>query len=283
MKNWFDLLPKGRAFIKMQGLQNHFVIVDGRSSPFSPAKSEIQNICDLSSGVGAEQLLVLEPCSSVASGAYARIRIYNTDGAETEACGNAARCVALLLMREADLQQMSLEVAGRILFCKMEGKHISVAMGNVVMDWDQIPLSAEKDTLYFQPDDCPQINAVALNIGNPHVVVFVDKAEQINMPFLGQEIQKSASLPRSANVGFAQIINNSLIKLQVWERPGILTKACGSGACVAAFASIKRGLLQTEIVHVDMPGGRLTVNCTDLNNLILSGPAEYCFSGYLTI
>ncbi len=282
MTNWNEIVPHGRAFIKMQGAQNHFVIVDGRASVFRPSENEIRRICDISEGVGAEQLMVVEQCTGSTHEAYARVRMYNTDGKEAQACANGTRCAALLLMQEAAVDKLLLEVGGRTLLCQKKGNDISVAMGEVFTNWKEIPLSGPDDTLHFQPADCRAIDAVAVNIGNPHVVIFVDDTDNLNMAELGREIQKSNSLPESANIGFAKVINDTKIELQVWERPGILTKACGSGACAAVFAAIQRGLIQSKRVYVKMPGGQLEVNCRDTANLVISGPAEYCFSGYLS-
>ena len=148
MKDWFDIAPLGRPFVKMQGLQNHFVIIDGREAPFNPTVDEIISICDIGTGAGAEQLLIIEPVTEHGVGAYARVLIYNPDGTEAEACGNATRCVALLLFEESGQDELGIEINFKVLNCARDGDNISVEMGKISFDWDKIPLAHECDTLH---------------------------------------------------------------------------------------------------------------------------------------
>jgi diaminopimelate epimerase len=282
LQNWLNIANMGLPFVKMQGLGNHFVIIDGRTDPFSPSADEITRICDPKIGIGAEQLLVIEPVSKHGEGAYARVRIYNPDGPEVEACGNATRCVALLLFEEAGLDELGLEINFEILHCKRDGNNISVEMPKISFDWKDVPLTHEMDTLHVDIRDDGVRDGVAVNVANPHLVFFVEDFDAVDLSAVGSRIQKHAFLPESANVGLAEIIDNTRIKFQVYERPGMLTQACGSGSCAVVAAARARGLITGSHANVEMPGGTLKITYKDDRSPVMSGPAEFCFSGYLT-
>lgn len=267
----------------MQGLKNHFVIVDGRHKPFIPTPDEIRTICDIGIGVGGEQLIVIEKVTKHGQDAYARARIYNPDGTEAEACGNATRCVAMLLFEESGLNEFGLEINFEVLHCSKDGDNISVEMAKISMDWQKIPLSKEVDTLHINIKSDGVEDAVAVNVANPHLVFFVDDFDAINIAKVGKDIAKNPLLPKSANVGIAEIIDDTHIKFQVWERPGMLTMACGSGSCAVVAAARARGLISKNYAYVQMPGGTLKITYKDDFTPVMTGPAEYCFSGYLNI
>ena len=282
MPNWIDIVPQGYPFVKMQGLGNHFVIIDGRTRAFAPAAEDIATICDPHVGVGAEQLLVIESVTNAGEGAYARVRIYNPDGPEVEACGNATRCVALLLFEESGLDELGLEINYVILNCRRDGENISVEMGKISFDWEKIPLAVPHDTLHVEIEDEVLGDGVAINVANPHLIFFVDNLDKIDVAAVGARIQKNALLPKSANVGIAEIIDDNNIKFQVYERPGVLTTACGSGSCAVVAAALARGLITSEYTYVEMPGGVLKISYKDNVSPVMSGPAEFCYSGVLT-
>jgi len=283
MKAWSDIISKGRPFIKMQGLKNHFVIVDGREYSFTPSVDEIKNICDPEVGVGAEQLLVIEPVTKSGEGACARVRIYNPDGLEVEACGNATRCVAKLLSDEAGLEELGLEINFEVLHCQRAVENFSVEMGKISLDWDKIPLASECDTLHVDIADEGVSDGVAVNVANPHLVFFVDDFDKIDIAGVGERIQKNPLLLESANVGIAEIIDHQNIKFQVYERPGVLTQACGSGSCAVVAAAYRRDLIPSASAYVHMPGGALKIIYIDNESPVMTGPAEYCYSGFLKI
>ncbi|MDG1708361.1 MAG: diaminopimelate epimerase [Emcibacteraceae bacterium] len=283
MKDWSKLMSQGRPFIKMQGLKNHFVIVDGRDQPFKPKKEEIITICDPRIGVGGEELLVIEPVTEAGKGAYARVRIYNPDGLEAEACGNATRCMALLFFDETGLDELGIEINFEVLMCTRDGDNISAEMGKVSFDWDKIPMAEECDTLHVDISDEGVSDGVAVNVANPHLVFFVDDLNAIDIAGVGERIQKNPMLPESANVGIAEILDDTHIKFQVYERPGVLTQACGSGSCAVVAAARRRGLINSDYAYVEMPGGTLKISYKDERSPVMSGPAEYCYSGYLKI
>lgn len=282
MKNWIDIVSQGRPFVKMQGLGNHFAIVDGRQRPFTPTSNEIVTICDPRFGVGAEELLVIEPVSEAGAGAYARVRIYNPDGPEVEACGNATRCVALLLLQESGLDELGLEINFEVLQCKRDGDNISVEMGKISFDWEKIPLAQACDTLHVDIVDEGVKDGVAVNVANPHLVFFVDDFDEIDVAEVGARVQKNALLPQSANIGIAEILDDTHIKFQVYERPGVLTQACGSGSCAVVAAARARGLIKGDYAYVEMPGGVLKISYKDDVSPVMSGPAAFCYSGTLT-
>lgn len=250
------------------------MIVDGRKRSFKPSTETIKKLCSINEGIGAEQLLVIEP--SVMTGARARIRIYNFDGNEVEACGNATRCVAKLLMDTEQIQSLSLEIADRIIPCKLMGDLVQVDMGNVSFNWQKIPMAEPTGNFY------PGYETLAANVGNPHIVIFVPSLDDISADeriTIGRTIQQHQALIESANVGFAEIVDQNTVKLQVFERPGILTLACGSGACAAVALAVSRGYVHPKNVTVMMPGGNLIIECDEQYNVKMTGTADYCYEG----
>jgi diaminopimelate epimerase len=281
-KAWSEIFGTGRAFVKMHGLRNHFVIVDGRGAPYHPAKDDIIRICDPREGVGAEQLVVVEPpsTSGAAAGAYAFMRLFNTDGREVAACGNATRCVAHLLMEECNGAELRLETAAGLLACTREGDfRVSVNMGFISDDWRLFPMSEPVDTMHVPMQSGPLRDGMALHIGNPHIVFFVEDLDAVDMARVAPAIQTDPLFPEGINVGAAQVTGPDRLRLCVWERPGILTEACGSGACVAAFAARARGLMKSSTITVDLPAGPINVQLNRDGTATMTGPVAYCFRG----
>jgi diaminopimelate epimerase len=285
-KAWGEIVPSSRvAFIKMQGLHNHFVIVDGRQTPYRPTTAETIQICDVKTGVGGDQLLVIQPPTKAgsAAGAHAFMRIINIDGQDAEACGNATRCFGWLMLEETGTDEIILETVVGPLKCKrVADKMVSVEMGEISTDWVTIPLAEQADTLRLPVGNGPLQNGVALNIGNPHVVYFVDDLDAVDVAKHGREIQNDPLFPEKINVGVAQIVSDNHIRLSVFERPGILTSACGSGACVTTRAAQLLGLADKGKVTVEMTAGSVEIEMREDNSAIMTGPVEFCFSGQLT-
>lgn len=283
---WSQIVPtSGRPFVKMQGLENHFVIVDGRQTPFSPTINESIHICDVGVGVGGDQLLIIENPTQMgaASGAYAFMRIINVDGHDAQACGNATRCFAWLMLEETGYDEILLETVVGPLRCWRKGeKQVSVEMGPISTQWQAIPLAMEVDTHRVPLTNGPLQNGVALNIGNPHIVFFVADLDAVDVAKFALPVQNDPLFPEKVNVGVAQMMSRDLIRLSVFERPGILTRACGSGACVATHAAQILELSDKKEMKVEMLAGSVNVNIDNNNNAILTGPVEYCFSGRLT-
>lgn len=274
----------GRPFVKMQGLENHFVIVDARTTPFDPDANEITRICDVRIGIGAEQLLILNPPSQSgkAAGADAFLRILNIDGKEVSTCGNASRCAARLLMEQNNSHEVLIETGAGILTCQLEDSGlISVDMGLITTDWQHIPLTDACDTLSLPIENGPLNHGIALNIGNPHAVFFVEDFDSVDIETYAPAIQDNPLFPEQVNVGVAQITGPDSIRMHVFERPGILTRACGSGACVAVEAARLTGRLTASRVRVEVPAGTIEVYIREDHSALMAGPAEYCFSGHL--
>ncbi len=276
----FGKRPSGRFFVKMHGLRNHFVITDAREAPYHPDEQEIVRFCDPQTGVGGDQLIVIEQARD--PGADVFMRILNVDGREVEACGNATRCVAWLLMEEQNSDEVVVETLAGPLECKRAGSmQVSCAMGRVTMAWQDIPLAEERDTCHLDLSFGPLSDAVALAIGNPHVVFFVDDLDAVDIEAIAPQIQAHPLFPNQVNVGVAQMTSEDGMRLSVYERGAGLTTACGSGACVAAYAALARGLTDRKKISIELPAGAVDIEITDDAMAIMTGPVAYCFSGYL--
>ncbi len=263
----------------MHGLRNHFVITDARSEPYRPDDEEVVRICDPETGVGADQLIIIEAAKSSAADVF--MRILNVDAREVEACGNATCCVAWLLMEEQARDAIVIETLAGPLECRRAGHmRVSCTMGQVSMDWRDIPLAEERDTCHLDIEFGPLADAVALAIGNPHVVFFVDELQAIDIGAVAPRIQQHSLFPNQVNVGVAQMVGDDRIRLAVYERGAGLTTACGSGACVAAYAALARGLTDARTMTVEMPAGAVVIEIKSDGTAIMTGPVAYSFSGY---
>lgn len=277
-------LPRYRPFVKMHGLQNHFVIMDRRSERNSFEPADIVRICDPHTGVGGEQLLTIELPTQEGrlAGAYAGMRIFNIDGREVGACGNATRCMAHLLLEETGSDEVRIETAGGVLHCRRAGPmRISVTLGPISSDWRMIPTCREVDTLHLPVASGPLRDGAAFHIGNPHAVFFVDRLDPEELARHAPEIQNHPLFPEGINVGAAEIVDAGTLRLAVWERPGILTRACGTGACVAAHAALKRGLVSAGKIEVRLPAGELDILINEDDTAVMTGPVAFCCHGFV--
>jgi diaminopimelate epimerase len=272
-----------RPFVKMQGLRNHFVFVEERGAATPLTKDEIVRLCDVHVGIGAEQVIGIAPPTArgIEAGAYAFMRIYNIDGSEAEACGNATRCMARLLFEETGRDRLVIESPGGLLDCKAaEEGLISVTLGPISTDWRKVPLSRSVDTSHLPVKSGPLSDGAALSIGNPHAVYFVPDFDAVDIPVNARSIAADPLFPESVNVGVAQVLDEHTLRLAVWERPGMLTEACGTGACVAAHAARMRGLVSGDDVTVKLPGGTLDIRLLPGGMVTMTGPASFCCAGY---
>ena len=284
--NYCGIVRRGRPFIKMHGLRNDFVIVDGRVQPYKPTAEEIVRLCDRRAGIGGDELLVIEQSAggTESSDTCAFLRIFNPDGREVEACGNATRCVGWLLLKESKRDAVVIDTLGGPLVCRRAGdKLVAVEMGQLRTAWQDIPLAHEADTLHLEIGAGPLQDPVGMNIGNPHAVFFVDNLAAIDLQTWGPHIQKHPLFPEEANIGVAEIIDSMTMKLSVWERPGAMTTACGTGACVAVGAAKRRGLTDNKRMTVIMPAGSVEIELKDDDSVVMTGPVEVCYSGYLPV
>ncbi len=261
-------------FHKMHGLGNDFVIVDQRSGKLSLSPDQIRQIADRRRGVGFDQLLILKPSDK----ANVFMRVYNPDGSEAGACGNGTRCVARLMMEEQGLSRVKIETTAGVLETVPGLRGYTVDMGRPGLGWDEIPLAKPMDTLHLDIEMGPLSRPTAVSMGNPHAVFFVEDAEAIDLDALGPELERHPLFPERANIGVAQVLDRDSIRLRVFERGAGITNACGSGACAAVVAGIRRDLLgQTASVRLD--GGVLRITWGDDGKVAMTGPATHSFTG----
>lgn len=267
-----------RTFIKMHGLGNDFVIVDAKARPISIDATGTRRLSDRHTGIGFDQLITIEAAPDAE--ADVRVRIYNADGSEVGACGNAMRCVARLMLQDKDRKLTIRSDAGLLEAWRVssDGHQFSVDMGRSRDHWQDIPLAIECDTNHVPMAHGPVSDPVAVNMGNPHAVFFVEDVDAIPIETLGPELEHYPLFPECANIGFAQITGTNAIRLRVWERGAGLTLACGTGACAAAVAAHRRGLTGPK-VQITVDGGELHIELRDDGHVVMSGPAEESFRG----
>ncbi len=261
-------------FVKMHGLGNDFVVLDGRARAVPEMDARLAAaLADRRTGIGCDQLIVLEP-SDVAD---LRMRIFNADGGEVESCGNAARAVGLLHGAAARI-----ETLGGIIASTPADGGIAVDMGVPRFGWDEIPLAYAMDTLAMPvgwlDDICPLENPVAVNVGNPHAVFFVDDCAKVPLDRLGPEIEHDPLFPKRVNVNVATVTARDAIRLRVWERGAGETRACGTGACATAIAAMRRGLCDRRVT-VQLTGGPLAIEWTGEGRIVMTGTAAESFRG----
>lgn len=268
----------GLAFTKMHGLGNDFVIIDARQQPIDLTEQGVRAVADRHTGVGCDQLITLEPAGDAAIDVT--MRIHNADGREAEACGNGTRCVARLLIAELGRKNVAIETSVGVLRAVATSDGITVDMGEARHDWAEIPLSAPADTLHLPLAAGPLRDPVAVNIGNPHAVFFVDNAEDVPLHELGPGLETHAMFPSRANIGIVQRTAPDRLRARVWERGVGLTRACGTGACAAVVAASRRGLVDRH-ARVDLDGGSLHIEWLQSGHVQMTGPADVSFSGHL--
>lgn len=276
-----------RTFLKMNGLGNDFVVVQTLTQSFEPTPEEIRAIAKRGEGgIGCDQVIAIDPPK--AEGASAYVRFWNADGEETGACGNGTRCVAWLLMQSAGKTEVAFDtVAGRLSGVAAGEKLVTVDMGPPRLAWNQIPLSEEMDTarveLQVGPSDAPWVQApVCVSMGNPHVVFFVDAPVRDDFATeVGGQVEHHPLFPEGVNVGFAHVESREHIRLKVWERGAGLTAACGTGACAAQVAAVRRGLTDRK-AKVEFESGALTIEWRESDgHVIMTGPVSMDFAGKL--
>lgn len=272
----------GRPFRKMHGLGNNFVVVDARLEPFRPTSVQAAAIADRRRGVGCDQLIVLEPApESEAEPADLFMRIFNSDGSEAEACGNATRCVASLLFAEGRDKAVIRTLGGSLPCTPAEAGEVTADLGPARLDWRDVPLARAMDTLRLDYAKGPLVEPVALSLGNPHVVFFVEDVDAVDLPGLGPAIEQDPLFPRRTNVQVVQVLGPARLRQRIWERGAGLTQASGSGGCAAQVAAVRRGLTERR-ARVEQPGGSLAVEWRERDgHVLMTGPVATAFSGVL--
>lgn len=274
--------PPMTSFLKMHGLGNDFAVFDGRVFPVPVNAAVARAIADRKRGIGCDQVIVMEKAQN---GVAAFMRIFNADGSEVESCGNAARCVAWLLMAEHETDRIDIATAGGMLSCSAAGEaEITVDMGPPKLDWREIPMSQAVDTSSFvlpvEGFDKQYLqSAAAVSMGNPHCVLFVTDTATVPLRELGPAIENHPWFPSRTNVEFVTQAGQDHLRMRVWERGAGVTLACGTGACAAAVAAAARGVTGRKTT-VTLDGGDLHIDWRESDgHVLMTGPARFSFAG----
>ena len=270
-------------FSKMHGLGNDFVMIDAVSNNVFLSKEQIIKLADRHTGIGFDQLLMVEPPYDPDLDFH--YRIFNSDGSEVENCGNGARCFARFVRLKGLSNRYRLGVSckgGKLQLKHERNGLITVSMGVPQFTPAKVPFEANKQeaTYILRTKDATSLCGV-VSMGNPHCVLVVDDVDTAPVAELGPQLSHHERFPQQANVGFMQIISRDHIKLRVFERGAGETRACGTGACAAVAVGQMQGLLN-EHVTVDLPGGTLKINWRgQRSQLKMSGPAEHVYDGQI--
>jgi diaminopimelate epimerase len=277
-------LPQGRPFIKMHGLGNDFVVLDGRALPLALDAAAARKIADRHTGVGCDQIVVLE--KPTREGADIAVRFLNADGAEISTCGNGSRCAAWLIMGETGGNRLLVETKAGLVEAVRTGEwSVTVDMGPPRLAWNEIPLSRRADTLHL-PVAADQVSdPVGVSMGNPHAVFFVKDVAAVDLTAIGPRLEHDPLFPERANIELIQVIDSGHLRMRVWERGAGITMACGSGACAALVAAVRRELTGRRAI-VTLDGGDLEIEWkagegTNPGHVIMSGPVAMVYSGRL--
>lgn len=264
-------------FFKMHGLGNDFVVLDGRATPLHLDEAAVRRIGDRHRGVGFDQLVLLEP----AAGDHVGIVFFNSDGSTAGACGNGTRCAARFIMDQDGRDEVTFKsAAGTLTAARIEGGRVRVLMPAPRLEWRDIPLAQACDTLAL-PIDLPELGRpVGVSMGNPHVVFFTSDLDAVEVEKLGPALERHPLFPERANIGFAQVVDRHTIRLRVFERGAGLTLACGSGACAAMVAAMRRDLV-SDRCRLLLDGGELEIDWPGQGPVGMTGPAAYSFEGVL--
>ena len=264
-------------FRKMHGAGNDFVILDARQTPLPITGAGARWLADRNRGVGADQIIRLEPAPQ----GDVFMRILNPDGSEAGACGNATRCVARILFEETGRDTGVIQTISGLLPARVSAPGlIEIDMGPARLGWRDVPLAREMDTLHLDLSEGPVSDPAACSMGNPHATFFVADPWALPLERIGPVLERAAIFPDRANVGFAQVVSPEHIVLRVWERGAGLTLACGSGACATLVNAHRRGLTGRRAA-VELPGGTLTITWREDGHVLMEGPTAVSFTGEL--
>jgi diaminopimelate epimerase len=273
-----------RHFRKMNGLGNDFVVFDARTTPVAMDEIKAKAIADRKTGIGCDQLIVLEPSSR----ADVRMRIWNNEGFEVESCGNATRCIADLLFDEQNKTRATIDTKGGYLVADKGGdKLVTVDMGAPRFDWQDIPLSEKfHDTRYIElmvgPADAPLLHSPsAVNVGNPHCIFWVKDLNVVDLSKVGPMLEFHPLFPQRANITLARVDSKDHAEIKVWERGAGLTRACGTAACAVMAAGFRLRKFHRKAT-ITLPGGDLLMEIRESDgHIIMTGPVTYEFEGEL--
>jgi len=259
---------------KMDGLGNDFVIIDQRIHNYNLTKEQIVKICDRNF-IGCDQLILIKKNKEI----DADLEFYNSDGSVSGACGNGTRCIADFLSKESDQKEITVQTSSGLLKSKILGNNLVVTeIGTPKINWEEIPLNKELDTKDLKieivdKDNKKYIGGTAVNVGNPHVIFFVNDIENFDLKGIGPKVENHELFPEKCNVTLAKVINKNLIKVKVWERGAGLTKACGTAACATAVVGNIKGLIE-KTTDIEFTLGRLTISIDKKNSIHMKGPVS---------
>jgi len=277
----------GLPFRKMHGLGNDFVVLDARNRALGLSLESRRVIAHPKFGVGCDQLIVLEPPAERDADVF--MRIYNPDGSEAEACGNATRCVASVVMAESGSKAAVVQTVAGLLEAEKVGVGanglpvISVDMGSAQLDWRDVPVAQACDTLHLPLSLGPYSDPVGCSMGNPHATFFVDDDALLDDKAIrefGPRLETHTLFPEKCNIGFARITGTDRMRLRMWERGAGQTLACGSGACAAIVAAARRGLTSRK-AEIVMDGGTLVMEWLRDGHVLMTGGVAQSFTGTL--
>ena len=272
-------------FSKMHGLGNDFVVLDGIRQPLSLTPDQLRHLADRHFGVGCDQILLVETAGQ--PGVDFRYRIFNADGGEVEQCGNGARCF-VRFVHDAGLtakREIRVETQGGIITPRLEDDgNVTVNMGIPRFLPAEIPFLGDGEAVVHALDVADETLEISVvSMGNPHAVQVVDDVDRAPVGTQGPLIENHARFPQRVNAGFMQVVGRQAIRLRVYERGSGETLACGTGACAAAVAGIRRGLLDSP-VRVTTRGGDLTIAWAGQGQpVMMTGPAVTVFTGEIEL
>ena len=262
-----------KAF-KMDGLGNDFVIIDQRHNYIELTNDQIKKICNRNF-IGCDQLIFIKKNEKI----DADMEFYNSDGSVSGACGNGTRCVAYLLSKEKNKNKIILGTESGNLESKiLDDKLVETKIGPAKTNWNEIPLVEKLDTINLNykivdNNNKEHFGGTAVNVGNPHIVFFVNNIEDFNLEKIGPKIENNKLFPEKCNVTLAKINNENLIKVKVWERGAGLTKACGTAACATAYAAKINGKIKNK-TEVEFELGKLSIFIDESENISMTGPVS---------
>ena len=261
----------------MHGLGNDFIIFDNIKNPIIHQPDFVQQMSNRRIGVGCDQLMIIENTSIKEN---FKVKMYNSDGSETGACGNGVRCIADYLMKKENIDNLYIETISGKLKCNKDKHDVTVNMGRPRFEWNEIPLAKKQNTQKVSLSD---FEAFCLSMGNPHAVIFLSslsKLEELNLDLIGPLLEKNSVFPEFANIEFACVLENGVIRMRVWERGVGITQACGSGACATSVAASVLGL-SSKNNKIILDGGNLYIKWLEDKTVTLTGMTERVFEGIL--
>lgn len=272
-------------FTKMHGLGNDFMVIDLVSQHAQIKPAQVKQWADRHFGIGFDQLLIVEPPGDPS--VDFRYRIFNADGSEVEQCGNGARCFARFVSDKRLTTKKRIRVetkSGVIELNLQQDRQVSVDMGAPILEPARVPFDAPSEAITYPLEVLGEtVQLAAVSMGNPHAVLVVNDVASAPVERLGPAIEHHPRFPNRVNVGFLQVADAHSAKLRVWERGAGETLACGTGACAAAVAGIRQGLLQSP-VQITLPGGTLTLEWAGPgHSVMMTGPASRVYEGQIRL